>query len=176
MEIRYAKPEDEASIHGLYFQVFAEDEREAVARLACELLIRVETPADRSFVATVEGRIVGHVAFSPVALGDDSQGSASILAPLAVAPEFQKRGMGSALVQHGLEWMRRGGLDLVFVYGDPNYYERFGFSAQDAEGCLPEFPLQYPFGWQGLRLGPFAPGDRPCTVRCVEALRKPELW
>lgn len=51
-----------------------------------------------------------------------------MLSPLAVAPELHKRGIGSALVRHGLETLAERGVPLVFLEGDPSYYSRLGFS------------------------------------------------
>lgn len=81
-----------------------------------------------SLVATVDGRIVGHILFTPVTV-ESNQGSfqALGLAPLAVLPEFQNGGIGSLLVRKGLEECLLGGHAAVFVLGHPEYYARFGF-------------------------------------------------
>jgi len=52
----------------------------------------------------------------------------AVLAPLAVRPEFQAKGVGSVLVRHGLKRLKSDGYDLVVVLGDPDYYSRFGFT------------------------------------------------
>jgi putative acetyltransferase len=84
-----------------------------------------------SLAAVDGGRIVGHVAFSPVAIKQASGkiGRALGLAPLAVLPAFQRRGIGARLVRAGLDRCRELGEKLVFVVGDPAYYRRFGFEA-----------------------------------------------
>ncbi len=70
----------------------------------------------------------GHVAFSHLAIQEIPALKGCVLAPLAVAPEFQRQGIGSTLVRHGLERLRADGYDLVLVLGDPDYYARFGFT------------------------------------------------
>lgn len=81
-----------------------------------------------SLVAEEGERIVGHIFFSPVRIeGEASVSGALGLAPMAVLPEFQNQGVGSALVRRGLEECRSGGHALVVVLGHPEYYPRFGF-------------------------------------------------
>ena len=84
--------------------------------------------------------------------------------------------MGAQLVNRGIEELQQAGIDLLFVYGDPNYYGRFGFAADGAENYLPEYPLQYPFGWQMRVLGKEASPNRRVMLTLVEALQNPVLW
>lgn len=79
-----------------------------------------------SFVAVDQGTVVGHILFTPVTLGDGSLVGMG-LAPMAVLPAHQRKGIGSLLVRHGLEQMRRSGCPFVVVLGHPEYYPRFGF-------------------------------------------------
>jgi putative acetyltransferase len=79
-------------------------------------------------VAELDGRLVGHILFTPVSLiGTPSRIRFMGLAPVAVLPEFQNQGVGSALVRAGLEACLSSGTELVFVLGHPDYYPRFGF-------------------------------------------------
>jgi putative acetyltransferase len=81
-----------------------------------------------SGVAILENNIVGHIAFSPVAVESAETSFAALaLAPMAVLPEYQRQGIGSALVRWGLEECRRLGYGLVIVVGHAEYYPRFGF-------------------------------------------------
>src|SRR5438477_3909493 len=81
-----------------------------------------------SLVACATDEIVGHVAFSPMhAEGGTDRGDMLSLAPVAVDPKWQRRGIGSALVQDGLDECRRRGVAVVFVIGEPKFYARFGF-------------------------------------------------
>jgi putative acetyltransferase len=100
-----------------------------------------------SLVAEVDGRIVGHVAFSPVKIADGSTNWYG-LGPVSVLPEYQKQGIGTSLISEGLSLLKdlRGqGCALV---GDPNYYKRFGFKNYPElvhEGVPQEFFLALPF-------------------------------
>src|SRR5262245_6412150 len=81
-----------------------------------------------SLVALLEARVVGHVFFSPVTIeGASAPLSALGLAPLAVEPSYQRRGIGSALVRSGLTAAERAGCAVVVVWGHTDYYPRFGF-------------------------------------------------
>jgi len=81
-----------------------------------------------SLVAEENGQIVGHIMFSPVSLSGHSDFKVMGLAPMAVAPEHQNKGIGSALVKAGLEQCKQLGFSAVVVLGHPKYYPRFGFS------------------------------------------------
>lgn len=95
-----------------------------------------------SLVADDEGHAVGHIFFSPVTLeADDSACSVLGLAPMAVLPEYQRRGVGSLLVRAGLEECRRVGCDAVVVLGHPEYYPRFGFVSAGRKGLRCEYPV-----------------------------------
>jgi putative acetyltransferase len=92
-----------------------------------------------SLVAEDAGRVVGHIGFSPVAMGESAVRAVG-LAPLAVLPERQRQGIGSRLTQAGLEECRRLGLEAVIVLGHPDYYPRFGFSRASSFGLRYENP------------------------------------
>jgi len=96
-----------------------------------------------SFVAELEGSIVGHVMFSRMWI-DTSQGlvPAVALAPMAVLPEHQRKGIGGLLIQHGLELLRNRGERIVIVVGHPNYYPRVGFSPDKAKLLESPFPSE----------------------------------
>lgn len=93
-----------------------------------------------SLVAADGDQIVGHIFFSPVSIGPDD-GAAMGLAPMAVLPERQRRGVGSMLVRAGLEECRRIGRDAVVVLGHPEYYPRFGFRRASRLGLRCEYAV-----------------------------------
>jgi putative acetyltransferase len=87
-----------------------------------------------SLVAVVDDRIVGNIVFSRLAVeGQIGSIDAVALAPMAVLPEYQRRGIGTALVREGLRACRQRGSKVVIVLGHPSYYSRFGFSSALAE-------------------------------------------
>ncbi|HBA59639.1 MAG TPA: GNAT family N-acetyltransferase [Elusimicrobia bacterium] len=93
-----------------------------------------------SLVAEKGGKIVGHILFTPVEIKDaNSAAPALALAPMAVLPEFQEQGIGTALVKRGLEECRKLGHKIVVVVGHPEYYPRFGFSKAGEKGLTLPF-------------------------------------
>ena len=80
-----------------------------------------------ALVAEADGRIVGHILFSPVSLAEHANLNLMGLAPMAVAPDYQRKGIGSALVREGLARCKDLGCRAVVVVGHAEYYPRFGF-------------------------------------------------
>lgn len=68
------------------------------------------------------------------------------------------------------------GVNIVFVYGDPKYYGRFGFSADAAHQYTTPYKLQYPFGWQAILLKAVDIEKSHVAITCVTALGDPKLW
>ena len=81
-----------------------------------------------SLVAELDGKIVGHVAFSKVTINGEDQGWYG-LGPISVQPALQKQGIGSKLIQEGLAKIHAMGARGCVLEGDPNYYHRFGFKS-----------------------------------------------
>lgn len=95
-----------------------------------------------SMVAEAGGEIVGHIAFSPVTIrAGDATHEALGLAPLAVIPEQQRRGIGAALVRAGLDAGRARGHRVAVLVGDPAYYQRFGFATASGFGLECAIPV-----------------------------------
>jgi putative acetyltransferase len=176
MHIRIATSLDQDNIHSVHWSAFAEGEREIVSKLAVNLLAEETTPHTISLVAESEGAVVGHVAFSPVTIGSNKNIQGYILAPLGVSPDYQKRCIGSKLIESGMQQLSRMGVDFLFVYGDPKYYSKFGFSADAAECYIPPYRLEYPFGWQGIALSECSIRKSSIKIVCVTSLCDPALW
>jgi putative acetyltransferase len=89
-----------------------------------------------SLVAEAAGIVVGHVLLSPVLVGEEP---ALVLSPLAVLPEWQRRGIGDALTRQVLDVARAAGTRVVVVLGHPTYYPRFGFEPMADHGIRQPF-------------------------------------
>ncbi len=135
ISIREERPGDAGAIRDLHTVAF---EGPVEARIVD--LLRDSCPDLVSFVAEDGERVVGHVLFSPVTVetGPDGMG----LAPVAVLPAYQRRGIGSALVERGLAALRDRGCPFVVVLGHPGYYPRFGFERASARGLRSQ--------WEGV--------------------------
>ena len=100
-----------------------------------------------SLVAEIDGRVVGHIAFSPVTISDGTKNWYG-LGPISVLPEYQKQGIGTSLVNKGLSLLKELCGQGCALVGDPNYYKRFGFRNYPElvyEGIPQEVFLALPF-------------------------------
>ena len=176
MNIRIATTQDQDDIRRLYWSAFPKEENEIAATLAVELLAERSALPIISLVAEMEDAVVGHVAFSPVEIDNQANILAYILAPLAVRPDVQNQRIGTALVEYGMQRLSALGVDIIFVYGAPEYYGRFGFNADAALSYKSPYPLQYPFGWQAVAIRDCAVENGPHAMQCVKALCNPLLW
>jgi putative acetyltransferase len=139
VEIRREQPQDVAAIHNVHDLAFGRPVEGAVVDR-----LRGVCPECVSLVAVLEGGIAGHVLFSPVVLeSDDGRTVIGMgLAPLAVLPEHQGRGIGTELAASGLGLLREMACPFVVVLGHPGYYPRFGFERASRYGirCQWEVP------------------------------------
>jgi putative acetyltransferase len=107
-----------------------------------------------SLVAEEDEAIVGYIAFSPVRIdGAAAEEDGVGLAPVAVLPDHQRRGIGSRLVREGLAACERAGYGFVVVLGEPAYYRRFGFDRADRRGLGNEYGADEAFMVLELREG-----------------------
>lgn len=176
MQLRLATPADRDHIRDIHRHAFPAGEGEIVSLLAVDLLLHETSPPTISVLAECAGELAGHVAFSPVSFEGSSAVRGYILAPLGVLPGYQKRGIGAALIQNGMQQLSEAGINMLFVYGDPEYYGRFGFDAHTAEAWIPPYQLEFPFGWQAIVLNEFQPLEPPVKISCVAPLCDPGLW
>ena len=174
--VRRASDQDRQDIRDICLRAFSNEENQRVSELAVDLLDGKTDPPTMCLVAESAGKVVGYVAFSPVSLSDEADREGYILAPLGVVPEHQSRGTGSMLVEQGLRSLAYMGVDVVFVYGDPKYYGRFGFDADSASVYSLPYTLQYPFGWQVVALSDRDHPKESVTISVVDSLDHPELW
>ncbi len=136
IEIRTEESSDQFAIHHLNEAAF-ENGPEAAAvdklRASCDSYV--------SFVAVDQGTVVGHILFTPVTI-DNSDLVGMGLAPMAVLPSRQRKGIGSQLVQHGIGHLHQVGCPFITVLGHPEYYPRFGFEPASQYKLLSQ--------WEGI--------------------------
>ena len=150
VSIRAEEPMDAAAISAVNRRAFGQDGEAKLVEL-----LREGGYVRLSLVAEVDGQIVGHILFSALAIvTNDARTIAALsLAPMAVVPEFQRRGIGSELVRAGLAHCGDSGQRIVVVLGHPEYYPRFGFSPERARNlaCPYSVPAE---AWMALELVP----------------------
>ncbi|MDX2704663.1 N-acetyltransferase [Streptomyces sp. PA03-6a] len=128
MGLREELPDDAESVRQVHLRAFGHGHGPVVADLVGTLRGSV-TPTDGlSLVAEHDGRAVGHVMFTRSLLDAPRRlVEVQVLSPLAVLPEHQGTGIGTALVRRGLRTLVERAVPVVFVEGDPAYYARLGF-------------------------------------------------
>lgn len=174
--IRHVQDSDLNAIQKVIETSFSDEENTVISNFTADLFRETTTPPIKSLVAEVDNQVIGYVSYSPIFLKSDSCISGYVLAPLAVSQEHQKQGVGSNLINSGIDMLTDDGIDVLLVYGDPDYYGRFGFKEETGRSFVPPYPLTYPFGWLGMVLnGTFMP-DIPIKFDCVQSLNKPDLW
>lgn len=179
MEIRKSSESDRVEISNFHREAFGEEEGPVVARLVNDLLDDKSAMPLLSLVATEGSKIIGHILFTNVTLSPNSASvSAQILAPLAVLPKAQKRGVGGKLIKEGLSQLKQSGVGLVFVLGHPDYYPRSGFTPAGVLGYEAPYPIavENAGAWMVQALSAGIIGKFKGTVQCSDALSKPELW
>ena len=80
-----------------------------------------------SLVAEIDGRVVGHIAFSPITISDETPNWYG-LGPVSVLPEHQRKGIGKALIKEGLARLKDINAQGCCLVGHPDYYRKFGFA------------------------------------------------
>jgi putative acetyltransferase len=148
LHIRPETPDDHAAIREINRLAFGQDDEGLLVDA-----LREQGYARLSLVAVERDRPVGHILFSDLPiLTPEGMVPALSLAPLAVVPAHQRRGIGSALVRHGLDACAEQGHTIVIVLGHPWFYPRFGFSAALAG------PLRSPFSGDAFMAAELVPG------------------
>jgi putative acetyltransferase len=137
MSIRVEKPTDIEKIWRINAEAF-ETEEEAN-------LVNVLRNSDLSYISLIyeeNHELVGHIFFTPVELVGNNSGLRVIgLAPMAVIPEMQNKGIGSLLVKAGIQQCISEGYDAIVVLGHPNYYPKFGFVPSVKYGIKSEYEV-----------------------------------
>lgn len=147
IKIREEQPADHAAIFDLTKRAFSTAAHTSHTEQFIVDALRRSGHLALSLVAAEEERLVGHVAFSPVTVSNGEPGWYGV-GPLSVAPEFQRQGIGSLLMQQGMTTLRSRGARGCVLVGDPAYYSRFGFSScaeLSLRGVPPEYLLANSF-------------------------------
>jgi putative acetyltransferase len=143
LTIRAETPADEDSIEQVTRRAFLSHPYSHQTEQFIIRALRAAHALSVSLVADDGGRVVGHIALSPVTVSDGTIGWYG-LGPISVEPEYQRRGIGRALMESGLAELRKVGANGCVLVGDPALYGRFGFESNPAlkvDGVPQEFCL-----------------------------------
>ena len=126
VEIRQERFADAAAIRDVNARAFGQDQEANLVEA-----LRSNGGISLSLVAILSERVVGHILYSPLTVAEIT---GAALAPLAVLPEYQRRGIGRKLVEAGNRILEDAVCPFVIVLGYPDYYRRFGFMPAGAHG------------------------------------------
>lgn len=183
MEFSVYNPGEIDEIRNLFTRTFTDSESEAEGTMVGNLAYEVMNTTDNNdlfvFVARDTSQhpgeqVAGCIIFSRLTF--DSGIDTFLLSPVAVSTYYQGKGAGQKLINFGLSTLKDNGTELVFTYGDPNYYSRTGFAPVRETVIKAPLPLSHPEGWLGQSLvsKEIEPIDN--KPQCVEAMNKPEIW
>lgn len=162
----------------LFRKVFTDSEGDAEGTLIGSLvsnLIQTTNKHDLiGFVARSEEKIIGSIFFSRLTLPNDQ--SAFILSPVAIASDQQGKGLGQKLINFGIEHLKSQNIDLVFTYGDPNFYSKVGFTPISENVIKAPLKLSHPEGWLAQPLNNSSIEEMDGSAQCVKALDDPQYW
>jgi predicted N-acetyltransferase YhbS len=178
MNIAEFETADTQGVIELYTRVFSDSEGEAEGLVIGDLvakLIATTAPDDLTgFVASRDKEILGCIFFSRLKVPNGSR--AFLLSPVAIATNTQHQGVGQQLIRDGLDYLKAVGVELVFTYGDPNYYSQVGFAQIDESVVKAPFVLSQPIGWLAQSLDGKPVPKMQGYTECVPAFCDQKYW
>lgn len=179
MEIRKSDEADRSEIENIHIQAFGREKGQEIADLVNDLFDDKTAKPLLSLVAVENDRLIGHILYTKAVIGGtDKSVSVQLLAPLGILPEAQNKGVGSRLVNEGLDLLKKTGTDMVFVLGHPGYYPRFGFVTAGRLGFEAPYPIpgKDADAWMVQELKNGIIGSVKGKVQCAQVLDQPEHW
>ncbi|WP_239063711.1 GNAT family N-acetyltransferase [Bacteroides sp. 51] len=178
IQIRETQPEDYNDIIQVEYDAFGG--REDVVGLVKDLLADETSEPRISLMAFYQDKPIGHILFTKAYFSEgNNQILLHILAPLAVIPEFQNKGVGGLLIKEGIKRLKMIGSKLVFVLGHADYYPRHGFIPNAAPMGYPApypIPAQYDNCWMVQPLSENGLNVGKGKIGCAKAMDAPEHW
>lgn len=179
LKIRQSTESERNELLNIHNQAFGQDKGPVIAKLVDDLLNDETAMPILSLVAVKNDKLVGHVLFTKAVITKaENLISAQILAPLAILPDEQKKGIGEKLIKEGLRQLRESGTELVFVLGHPTYYPRCGFIPAGAQGFEAPYPIpeEHAEAWMILALKDEVLNNNSGQVQCSKVLNEPQHW
>lgn len=179
MKIRKSTESDLNDLLDVETKAFGTEKGPEIASLVSGLLHDPSAMPLLSLIAVDDDKAIGHILFTKARIADSQESiSTAILAPLAVIPEAQSKGVGGLLIQEGLRLLSESGVDLVFVLGHPGYYPRHGFKPAGALGFEAPYaiPDEHADAWMVQELHPGVIGSVSGRVICADVLNQPQHW
>jgi len=162
----------------LFTDVFSDAEGQKEGQLIGHLVTELIATTDSSdlfgYIGISGGTVLGCIFFSRITLASGK--TAFILSPVAVASQHQGKGVGQQLINYGIQQLKSHGVELVFTYGDPDFYSKVGFIKISEDLIQAPKTLTYPEGWLAQSLNNESIKTESGVAKCVSALNKQVYW
>ena len=179
MKIRESTESERKEILNIHNQAFGKDKGPEIAKLVDDLLSDETAMPLLSLVAVENNKLIGHILYTKAVVTQTARSiSAHILAPLAILPQEQKKGIGVKLINEGLRLLKASGTELVFVLGHPTYYPRCGFIPAGEQGFEAPYPIpeEHAGAWMIQELNGDVLAYNSGKIQCSEVLNEPQHW
>lgn len=179
MKIRQSTESDRLEIENIHTKAFGEKKGPEIAQLVNNLFDDITAAPVLSLVAVEDEKLIGHILYTKANITQTTEAvSAQILAPLAILPDAQSKGVGGQLIKEGLNQLKNSGVEIVFVLGHPDYYPRSGFTPAGIHGYEAPYyiPEEHAGAWMVQELCPGVIGRVKGKIQCSEVLDQPEHW
>ncbi|EED36613.1 acetyltransferase [Luminiphilus syltensis NOR5-1B] len=178
MEYRILNNLSDEELSSLFTSVFSSSEGEQEGRLigglASQLAARVDDQEVICLGAYQDGSIIGAIFFTRLRF--DEPVDTYMLSPVAVSTAHQGSRVGQALINFGLQELKRRSVSVVVTYGDPLYYSKVGFHALSEDVIQAPLDLSMPEGWLGQSLSGEAIPELKGRPVCVSEFDNPDYW
>jgi len=178
MNISPFKSSHSKEVIELFTKVFSDSEGDTegqlIGSLVSDLIVTTERQDLFGFVAISDSHIIGSIFFSCLVLPDEKR--AFILSPVAIATKEQGKGIGQQLINYGIGRLKSLSVNLLFTYGDPNFYSKVGFNPISESIVKAPLKLTYPEGWLAQTLDGSSIVEMKGISSCVEALNDQKYW
>ena len=161
-----------------FTDVFTDSEGQAEGELIGNLVFELQEttePKDMFGYLVRDGKtLIGCIFFTRMEF--ENQINAFILSPVAVATQYQKKGIGQELIRFGINSLKKNNVELLFTYGDPNFYSKVGFKCISETIAKAPLKLTYPEGWLAQSLVSEIIEPISGNSTCVSALNSQQYW
>jgi predicted N-acetyltransferase YhbS len=178
MNFEIYKSSSTNEIKELFTSVFTNSEGQAEGNLIGNLVFELQETTKLKdifgFVVMDSEKIIGCIFFTRMEF--EAHINAFILSPVAVATEYQNQGIGQKLINFGISYLKNNKVELLFTYGDPNFYAKVGFICISESIVKAPLKLTYPEGWLAQSL--ISENIEPISgkPKCVHALNNQQYW
>ncbi|WP_040725109.1 GNAT family N-acetyltransferase [Thiomicrorhabdus sp. Kp2] len=178
MNFKILDKKNKQEVVTLFTETFSSSEGEGEGRIIGNLVSKLSTNINNKEIIAVGAykneSIIGAIFFTRLSFNEPI--SVYMLAPVAVSTKHQGMGIGQALINYGLNELKKRSVNIAVTYGDPSFYSKVGFKSLSEQVIQAPLKISMPEGWLGQSLtGKPIPiiKERPI---CVEEFNDPALW